>query len=72
MIRRGGKSKSGATGRQSRSDHGRELPQEPNNVHVERVLHTMGFHAALCHGSAQWAYQRHLEAYDHATALAAS
>ena len=40
-----------------------EQGDEPD--HVERVLHTMGFHPALCHESAHWAYQRHCEALDH-------
>ncbi len=40
-----------------------EQGDEPD--HVERVLHTMGFHPALCHESAHWAYQRHCEALAH-------
>jgi hypothetical protein len=48
------------------------LEQGDDPDHVERVLHSMGFHPALCHESAQWAYQRHREALDHAIALAAS
>ena len=41
------------------------LEQGDDPDHVERVLHAMGFHPALCHESAQWAYQRHREALDH-------
>ncbi len=48
------------------------LEQGDDADHVERVLHSMGFHPALCHESAYWAYQRHREALDHVTALAAS
>ncbi|MFN8026188.1 MAG: hypothetical protein U0W40_07495 [Acidimicrobiia bacterium] len=48
------------------------LEQGDDPDRVERVLHEMGFHPALCHESAHWAYQRHCEAFDHATALAAS
>ena len=36
----------------------------------ERVLHAIGFHPALCRESAQWAYQRHRDALDHARDLA--
>ncbi len=48
------------------------LEQGDDADHVERVLHSMGFHPALCHESAHWAHQRHREALDHVTALAAS
>jgi hypothetical protein len=48
------------------------LEQGDDADHVERVLHSMGFHPALCHESAHWAHQRHQEALDHVTALAAS
>jgi hypothetical protein len=48
------------------------LEQGDDPDHVERVLHSMGFHPALCHESAHWAYQRHREALDQAIALAAS
>ena len=48
------------------------LEQGDDADHVERVLHSMGFHPALCHESALWAHQRHREALDHVTALAAS
>ena len=48
------------------------LEQGDDADHVERVLHSMGFHPALCHESAHWAHQRHQDALDHVTALAAS
>jgi len=48
------------------------LEQGDDADHVERVLHSMGFHPALCHESASWAHQRHQDALDHVTALAAS
>ena len=38
------------------------LEQGDDPDHVERVLHAMGFHPALCHESARWAYDRHCEA----------
>jgi hypothetical protein len=41
------------------------LEQGDDPDHVERALHAIGFHPALCHESAQWAYQRHREALDH-------
>ena len=44
------------------------LEQGDDPDHVERVLHAMGFHPALCHDSARWAYQRHREAFEHAVA----
>src|SRR5688572_28290731 len=37
-----------------------EQGDEPD--HVERVLHATGFHPALCHEAARWAYDRHREA----------
>ena len=48
------------------------LEQGDDADHVERILHSMGFHPALCHESAHWAHQRHQDALDHVTALAAS
>ena len=42
------------------------LEQGDDPDHVERVLHAIGFHPTLCHESAQWAYERHREALDHA------
>jgi len=48
------------------------LEQGDDADHVERVLHSMGFHPALCHESAHWAHQRHQDALDHVTTLAAS
>jgi hypothetical protein len=30
--------------------------------HVERVLYTTGFHPAICHDAARWAWQRHRDA----------
>jgi hypothetical protein len=35
--------------------------------HVERVLFTTGFHPAICHEAARWAWQRHRDAAAHAT-----
>jgi hypothetical protein len=46
------------------------LEQGDDPDHVERALHTIGFHPALCRESTQWAYQRHLEALEHANELA--
>jgi hypothetical protein len=46
------------------------LEQGDDPDHVERVLHSTGFHPALCRESAQWAYQRHLDALEHANELA--
>jgi len=46
------------------------LEQGDDPDHVERALHAIGFHPALCHESAQWAYQRHREALDHAQGVA--
>ena len=40
------------------------LEQGDDPDHVERALHAIGFHPALCHESAQWAYQRHREALE--------
>jgi hypothetical protein len=45
-----------------------EQGDEPD--HVERTLHTIGFHPALCHESTRWAYERHREALAHVTELA--
>jgi hypothetical protein len=42
------------------------LEQGDDPDHIERVLHAMGFHPALCHESARWAYDRHREALAHA------
>jgi len=36
--------------------------------HVERVLHTMGFHPPVAHESAKWAYDRHRDALAEAAA----
>ena len=46
------------------------LEQGDDPDHVERALHAIGFHPALCHESAQWAYQRHREALEHVQGLA--
>jgi hypothetical protein len=35
---------------------------------VERVLYTTGFHPAICHDAARWAWQRHRDAAAHAEA----
>ncbi len=40
------------------------LEQGDDPDHVERVLHGVGFHPALCRDSAQWAYDRHREALE--------
>jgi hypothetical protein len=45
-----------------------EQGDEPD--HVERVLHSIGFHPALCRDSAQWAYDRHREALAYASGAA--
>ncbi|MEX1006969.1 MAG: hypothetical protein WD271_03895 [Acidimicrobiia bacterium] len=45
------------------------LEQGDDPDHVERVLHAMGFHPTVCHEGARWAYDRHLEALEHAAAL---
>ena len=42
------------------------LEQGDDADHVERVLHAMGFHPAIAHDSARWAYERHRDALDHA------
>ena len=42
------------------------LEQGDDADHVERVLHTMGFHPSVAHDSARWAYERHREALEHA------
>ena len=44
------------------------LEQGDDPDHVERVLHAMGFHPALCHESARWAYDRHRDALEHVNA----
>jgi hypothetical protein len=46
------------------------LEQGDDPDHVERALHAIGYHPALCRESAQWAYQRHREALEHADELA--
>ena len=46
------------------------LEQGDDADHAERVLHAIGFHPALCRESAQWAYQRHRDALEHARDLA--
>ena len=46
------------------------LEQGDDPDHVERVLHATGFHPALCHEAAHWAYQRHRDALDVAPAYA--
>ena len=46
------------------------LEQGDDPDHVERALHAIGFHPALCHESAHWAYQRHREALDHIQGVA--
>lgn len=38
------------------------LEQGDDPDHIERVLHSTGFHPSLCHESAQWAYERHRDA----------
>jgi hypothetical protein len=40
------------------------LEQGDDPDHVERVLHATGFHPAVCHDSARWAYERHRNALD--------
>jgi hypothetical protein len=45
------------------------LEQGDDADHVERVLYAMGFHPTVCHESARWAYERHREALEHASAL---
>jgi hypothetical protein len=44
------------------------LEQGDDRDHVERVLHAMGFHPTVCQESARWAYERHREALEHASA----
>ena len=46
------------------------LEQGDDPDHVERALHAIGFHPALCRESADWAYQRHREALAHVADLA--
>ncbi len=45
------------------------LEQGDDPDRVERVLQSIGFHPAICHESARWAYGRHREALEHVTAL---
>ncbi len=45
------------------------LEQGDDLDHVERALHAIGFHPALCHESAQWAYERHRDALEHVTGV---
>ncbi|MET0920013.1 MAG: hypothetical protein ABWY77_02295 [Acidimicrobiia bacterium] len=40
------------------------LEQGDDADHVERVLHSVGFHPSIAHESARWAYDRHREALD--------
>jgi hypothetical protein len=40
------------------------LEQGDDPDHVERVLHGVGFHPALCRESSQWAYERHRDALE--------
>ena len=44
------------------------LEQGDGADHVERVLHSVGFHPAVAHESARWAYDRHRDALQHAVA----
>jgi hypothetical protein len=46
------------------------LEQGDELDHVERVLHAIGFHPALCRESAEWAHERHRAALDHLNELA--
>jgi hypothetical protein len=46
------------------------LEQGDDPDHVERVLHATGFHPALCHDAARWAYERHRKALEQAPAYA--
>ena len=43
------------------------LEQGNDADHVERVLHGMGFHPAIAHDSARWAFERHRDALAEAT-----
>ena len=45
------------------------LEQGDDPDHVERALQSIGFHPAICHESARWAYERHCEALAHVTGL---
>ena len=40
------------------------LEQGDDPDHVERVLASTGFHPAICHDAARWAYERHRAALD--------
>jgi hypothetical protein len=44
------------------------LEQGDDLDHVERVLHDIGFHPAICRESASWAHDRHQQAFDAALA----
>lgn len=44
------------------------LEQGDDPDHVERVLLTTGFHPAICHEAARWAYERHRTALEVARA----
>lgn len=44
------------------------LEQGDDPDHVERVLHGIGFHPAVCRESAQWAYDRHRAALEEVAA----
>jgi hypothetical protein len=44
------------------------LEQGDDPDHVERVLYATGFHPSVCHDAARWAYQRHRDAMEAATA----
>jgi hypothetical protein len=48
------------------------LEQGDDPDHVERVLHSTGFHPAICHEAARWAYERHRQALEVAQAEATS
>jgi hypothetical protein len=40
------------------------LEQGDDPDHIERVLHGTGFHPAICHEAARWAYERHRTALE--------
>jgi hypothetical protein len=44
------------------------LEQGDDPDHVERILYATGFHPSVCHDAARWAYQRHRDAMEAATA----
>jgi hypothetical protein len=46
------------------------LEQGDDPDHVERALHGIGFHPALCRESAEWAYRRHRDALEHVNGVA--